>query len=131
MKDTFKNKPQSVTPIPSLDFKKIQRQIVQAAEDINKLSNSSFMLKMRKTILSADTDTKGTHVDASIIGNKADNAEISALVSKIASDPVSSAARVKMVRSVMHDKRDFPLSFYRNLLILAALTILITVAILI
>ena len=123
MKDTFKNKPQSVTPIPSLDFKKIQRQIVQAAEDINKLSNSSFMLKMRKTILSADTDTKGTHVDASIIGNKADNAEISALVSKIASDPVSSAARVKMVRSVMHDKRDFPLSFYRNLLIQAALTI--------
>ena len=78
---------------------------------------------MRKTILSADTDTKGTHVDASIIGNKADNAEISALVSKIASDPVSSAARVKMVRSVMHDKRDFPLSFYRNLLIQAALTI--------
>ncbi len=81
------------------------------------------MLKMRKTILSADTDTKGSHVDASIIGNKADNAEISALVSKIASDPVSSAARVKMVRSVMHDKRDFPLSFYRNLLIQAALTI--------
>ena len=81
------------------------------------------MLKMRKTILSGDTDTKGTHVDASIIGNKADNAEISALVSKIASDPVSSAARVKMVRSVMHDKRDFPLSFYRNLLIQAALTI--------
>jgi len=123
LKDTFKNKPQSVTPIPSLDFKKIQRQIVQATEDINKLSNSSFMLKMRKTILSADTDTKGTHVDASIIGNKADNAEISALVSKIASDPVSSVARVKMVRSVMHDKRDFPLSFYRNLLIQAALTI--------
>lgn len=81
------------------------------------------MLKMRKTILSADTDTKGTHVDASIIGNKADNAEISALVSKIASDPVSTAARVKLVRSVMHDKRDFPLSFYRNLLIQAALTI--------
>ena len=123
MKDTFKSKPQSVTPIPSLDFKKIQRQIVQAAEDINKLSNSSFMLKMRKTILSANTDTKGTHVDASIIGNKADNAEISALVSKIASDPVSTAARVKLVRSVMHDKRDFPLSFYRNLLIQAALTI--------
>jgi hypothetical protein len=123
LKDTFKSKPQSVTPIPSLDFKKIQRQIVQAAEDINKLSNSSFMLKMRKTILSADTDTKGTHVDASIIGNKADNAEISALVSKIASDPVSTAARVKLVRSVMHDKRDFPLSFYRNLLIQAALTI--------
>ncbi len=81
------------------------------------------MLKMRKTILSADTDAKGTHVDASIIGNKADNAEISALVSKIASDPFSSVARVKMVRSVMHDKRDFPLSFYRNLLIQAALTI--------
>ena len=81
------------------------------------------MLKMRKTILSADSDTKGTHVDASIIGNQANNAEISSLVSKIASDPFSTAARVKLVRSVIHDKRDFPLSFYRNLLIQAAITI--------
>ncbi|MDP6332202.1 MAG: hypothetical protein QF788_03910 [SAR324 cluster bacterium] len=123
MKNTFKNKPQSITPIPSLDFKKIQRQILKATDDVKKLSNSSFMLKMRKTILSADSDTKGTHVDASIIGNQTNNAEISSLVSKIASDPFSTAARVKLVRSVIHDKRDFPLSFYRNLLIQAAITI--------
>ncbi|MDP6216776.1 MAG: hypothetical protein QF649_06135 [SAR324 cluster bacterium] len=123
MKNTFKNKPQSITAIPSLDFKKIQRQILKATDDVKKLSNSSFMLKMRKTILSADSDTKGTHVDASIIGNQANNAEISSLVSKIASDPYSTAARVKLVRSVIHDKRDFPLSFYRNLLIQAAITI--------
>ncbi len=123
MKNTFKKKPQSITPIPSLDFKKIQRQILKATDDVKKLSNSSFMLKMRKTILSADSDTKGTHVDASIIGNQANNAEISSLVSKIASDPFSTAARVKLVRSVIHDKRDFPLSFYRNLLIQAAITI--------
>ena len=123
MKNTFKNKPQLITPIPSLDFKKIQRQILKATDDVKKLSNSSFMLKMRKTILSADSDTKGTHVDASIIGNQANNAEISSLVSKIASDPFSTAARVKLVRSVIHDKRDFPLSFYRNLLIQAAITI--------
>ena len=123
MKETFKGKLQAITPIPSLNFKKIQRQILQAVEDVNNFSNSSFMLKMRKTIMSADTGTKGAHVDASIIGNQADNAEISALVSKIASDPISTVARVKMVRSVMHDKRDFPLSFYRNLLIQAALTI--------
>ena len=123
MKNTFKNKPQSITPIPSLDFKKIQRQILKATDDVKKLSNSSFMLRMRKTILSADSDTAGTHVDASIIGNQANNAEISSLVSKIASDPFSTAARVKLVRSVIHDKRDFPLSFYRNLLIQAAITI--------
>ena len=123
MKETFKGKPQAITPIPSLNFKKIQRQILQAVEDVNNFSNSSFMLKMRKTIMSADTNTKGAHVDASIIGNQAGNAEISALVSKIASDPVSTVARVKLVRSVMHDKRDFPLSFYCNLLIQAALTI--------
>ena len=123
MKETFKGNSQAITPIPSLNFKKIQRQILQAVEDVNNFSNSSFMLKMRKTIMSADTGTNGTHVDASIIGNHADNAVISALVSKIASDPVSTVARVKLVRSVMHDKRDFPLSFYRNLLIQAALTI--------
>ena len=123
MKETFKGNPQAITPIPSLNFKKIQRQILQAVEDVNNFSNSSFMLKMRKTIMSAETGTKGAHIDASIIGNQADNAEISSLVSKIASDPVSTVARVKLVRSVMHDKRDFPLSFYRNLLIQAALTI--------
>ena len=123
MKETFKGNSQAITPIPSLNFKKIQRQILQAVEDVNNFSNSSFMLKMRKTIMSADTGTNGAHVDASIIGNHADNAVISALVSKIASDPVSTVARVKLVRSVMHDKRDFPLSFYRNLLIQAALTI--------
>ena len=123
MKDTFKNKPQSIKPIPSLDFKKFQRQISKATDDVKKLSNSSFVMKMRKTILSADPDTKGTHVDGSIIGNRANNAEISSLVSKLASDPFSTAARVKLVRSVIHDKRDFPLSFYRNLLIQAAITI--------
>ena len=123
MSNTFKRKSRSSNPIPSLDFTKIQRQILKATEDVKKLSNSSFMLKMRKTILSADSDTKGTHVDASIIGNRANNAEISSLVSKIASDPVSTAARVKLVRVIMHDKRDFQLSFYRNLLIQAAITI--------
>jgi len=123
LKETFKGNAQAITPIPSLNFKKIQRQILQAVEDVNNFSNSSFMLKMRKTIMSADTGTKGAHVDGSIIGNLADNAEVSALVSKIASDPVSTVARVKLVRSVMHDKRDFPLSFYRNLLIQATLTI--------
>ena len=123
MSNTFKRKSRSSNPIPSLDFNKIQRQILKATEDVKKLSNSSFMLKMRKTILSADSDTKGTHVDASIIGNQANNAEISSLVSKIASDPVSTAARVKLVRVIMHDKRDFQLSFYRNLLIQAAITI--------
>ena len=88
MKETFKGNAQAITPIPSLNFKKIQRQILQAVEDVNNFSNSSFMLKMRKTIMSADTGTKGAHVDGSIIGNLADNAEVSALVSKIASDPV-------------------------------------------
>jgi hypothetical protein len=123
LKEPFKSKSQAITPIPSLDFKRFQSQILQAVEDVNKLSNSSFILKMRKTIMSADSNTKGTHVDASIIGNQVDHAEISALVSKIASDPDSTVARVKLVRSVMHDKRDFPLSLYRNLLIQAALTI--------
>ena len=123
MKDTFKGKIQANKPIPSLDFKKFQSVILQAVEDVNKLSNSSFMMRMRKTIMSVDTDNKGNHVDASIIGNQIDNSEISALVSKITSDPVSTVARVKLVRSVMHDKREFPLSLYRNLLIQAALTI--------
>ena len=119
----FKSKSQTINPIPGLDFHKIQRQIIQASEDVNKLRNSSFISKMRKTILPADTGAKGVHVDASIIGNQAKNTEITALVSKISSDPISSTARVKLVRTMLRDKRDFPLSLYRNLLIQASLTI--------
>ena len=78
---------------------------------------------MRKTILPADTGAKGVHVDASIVANQAKNTEITALVSKISSDPISSTARVKLVRTMLRDKRDFPLSLYRNLLIQASLTI--------
>ena len=123
MNKIFKSKSQTINPIPGLDFHKIQRQIIQASEDVNKLRNSSFISKMRKTILPADTGAKGVHVDASIVANQAKNTEITALVSKISSDPISSTARVKLVRTMLRDKRDFPLSLYRNLLIQASLTI--------
>ena len=81
------------------------------------------MLKMRKTILSEDTKDKGTHVDASIIGNQIKSEATSSLVAKISSEPTASASRVKLVRTVLQDKRDFPLSLFRNLMIQAALTI--------
>ena len=123
MNKTFKSKAETLNPIPSLDFKKIQRQIIQVSEDASKFSNSSFLLKMRKTILPEETDDKGNHLDASIIGNKVKNPEITALVSKIRTDPISSNARVKLVRTMMRDKRDLPLSLYRNLMIQASLTI--------
>ena len=113
----------TIKPIPSLNFVKIERQVIQATEEVKKLRNFSFMMKMRKTILAADSADKGTHIDASIIGIQMKSKAVSSLVSKISSDLTSSAARVKLVRIVMQDKRDFPLSLYRNLLIQAALTI--------
>ena len=113
----------TIKPIPSLNFVKFQRQVIQATEEVKKLRNFSFMMKMRKTILAADSTDKGTHIDASIIGIQIKSKAVSSLVSKISSDLTSSAARVKLVRTVMQDKRDFPLSLYRNLIIQAALTI--------
>ena len=110
-------------PIPNLNFVKIQRQVIQATEEVKKLRNFSFMMKMRKTILATDSSDKGTHIDGSIIGIQIKSKAVSSLVSKISSDLTSSAARVKLVRTVMQDKRDFPLSLYRNLMIQAALTI--------
>jgi hypothetical protein len=113
----------TIKPIPSLNFVKIQRQVIKATEEVKKLRNFSFMMKMRKTIIAADSADKGTHIDASIIGIQMKSKAVSSLVSKISSDLTSSAARVKLVRIVMQDKRDFPLSFYINLMIQAALTI--------
>jgi hypothetical protein len=113
----------TIKPIPNLNFVKIQRQVIQAAEEVKKLRNFSFMMKMRKTILATDSADKGTHIDGSIIGIQIKSKAVSSLVSKISSDLTSSAARVKLVRTVMQDKRDFPLSLYRNLMIQAALTI--------
>ena len=113
----------AIKPIPNLNFVKIQRQVIQATEEVKKLRNFSFMMRMRKTILAADSTDKGTHIDASIIGIQIKSKAVSSLVSKISSDLTSSAARVKLVRTVMQDKRDFPLSLYRNLMIQAALTI--------
>ena len=113
----------TIKPIPNLNFVKIQRQVIQAAEEVKKLRNFSFMMKMRKTILATDSSDKGTHIDGSIIGIQIKSKAVSSLVSKISSDLTSSAARVKLVRTVMQDKRDFPLSLYRNLIIQAALTI--------
>ena len=58
----------TIKPIPNLNFVKIQRQVIQAAEEVKKLRNFSFMMKMRKTILATDSSDKGTHIDGSIIG---------------------------------------------------------------
>ena len=113
----------TIKPIPNLNFVKIQRQVIQAAEEVKKLRNFSFIMKMRKTILATNSADKGTHIDGSIIGIQIKSKAVSSLVSKISSDLTSSAARVKLVRTVMQDKRDFPLSLYRNLMIQAALTI--------
>ena len=123
MKKPISEKFSTNNPHPNIDFTKIEKEIIQTTEEIKKLSNSSFMMKMRKTILPQNSGTKGTHLDASIIGNQIKNNEISNLVSKIGNEPKSSASRVKLVRRVMGFKQDFPLSLYRDLLIQSALTI--------
>ena len=43
----------TIKPIPNLNFVKIQRQVIQTTEEVKKLRNFSFMMKMRKTILVA------------------------------------------------------------------------------
>ena len=111
-------------PFPALDFVKIEKEIIRATEDVKKLSSASFIIKMRKKILPSDADEKGSHLDASIIGNLVKSNSVSTIVSKIGSSPKISLERVKLVRAVMlDDKGDSPLSLYRNLMIQAALTI--------
>tara|TARA_Y100001970_G_C14249817_1_gene870955 strand:- start:2151 stop:3404 length:1254 start_codon:yes stop_codon:yes gene_type:complete len=110
-------------PHPNLDFIKIEREIIQITEEIKKFSKASFMMKMRSTLLPEEIGSKGRHLDGSIVANKVKSDEITSLVSKIRSEPKSSASRVKLVRSIMRLKQEFPLSMYRDLMIQAALTI--------
>ena len=123
MKKSSTNKFSTNKPHPNLDFTNIEREIIQITEEVKKLSKASFMIKMRNTLLPDDGGAKGKHLDGSIIGNKIKNDDISNLVSKIRNEPKSSAARVKLVRSIMRLKKEFPLSLYRNLMIQAALTL--------
>ena len=123
MKKSASNKFSTNQPHPNLDFTKIEREIIQITEEVKKFSKASFMLKMRNTLLPQESGSKGKHLDGSIIGNKIKNDDISNLVSKIRSEPKSSAARVKLVRSIMRLKQEFPLSLYRDLMIQAALTL--------
>jgi len=51
----WKGGPRTIKPIPNLNFVKIERQVIQATEEVKKLRNFSFMMKMRKTILAADS----------------------------------------------------------------------------
>jgi hypothetical protein len=120
----IKGSPLTSNPFPALDFVKIEKEIIRVTEDVKKLSGASFILKMRKKILPSETDEKGRHLDASIVGNLVKSSSVSAIVSKIGSSPKVSLERVKLVRAVMlDDKGDSPLSLYRNLMIQAALTI--------
>jgi hypothetical protein len=120
----IKGKTLTSNPFPALDFVKIEKEIIRATEEVKKLSGASFIIKMRKKILPSDSDEKGSHLDASIIGNFVKNSSVSSIVSKIGSSPKLSLERVKLVRAVMlDDKGDSPLLLYRNLMIQAALTI--------
>jgi len=123
LKKTTTEKISANSPHPNLDFTKIEREIIQITEEVKKLSKTSFMMKMRETLLPDETGSKGKHLDGSIIGNKVKNDEISTLISKIRSEPRSCAARVKLVRTIMRFKQEYPLSLYRDLMIQAALTI--------
>ena len=121
---SIKGRTLTSNPFPALDFVKIEKEIIRTTEEVKKLSGASFIIKMRKKILPSDSDEKGSHLDASIIGNFVKNSSVSSIVSKIGSSPKLSLERVKLVRAVMlDDKGDSPLLLYRNLMIQAALTI--------
>ncbi len=64
----IKGRTLSSNPFPALDFVKIEKEIIRTTEEVKKLSGASFIIKMRKKILPSDSDEKGSHLDASIIG---------------------------------------------------------------
>tara|TARA_B100000686_G_scaffold295532_1_gene326471 strand:- start:70 stop:414 length:345 start_codon:yes stop_codon:yes gene_type:complete len=92
--NSIKGKTLTSNPFPALDFIKIEKEIIRATEDVKKLSGASFILKMRKKILPSETDEKGSHLDASIVGNFVKSSSVSTIISKIGSSPKASLERV-------------------------------------
>ncbi len=118
----IQSKASSESPIPNLNFQNIQRQIILITEDIKKLGKSSFLMKMKNTLVSGATSSHGSsHIDGSILAKVSKKTGIGPLVSEVAKDPISTSARVQLIRALMYDQREYPLEYYRNMMIQAAL----------
>ena len=120
----IQSKSTQTSPIPNLNFLDFQREIILITEDIKKLGRASFLMKMKNTLMQAETSPGGkSHIDGSRLAEVSKQTGLRELVSEIVKDPTSTAARVQFIRALIQDQRHYKLPFYKDLLIQASLPV--------
>ena len=103
----------STSPIPNLNFLDFQRKIILITEDIKKLRKSSFLMKMKNTLTSSGPSLDGkSHMDGSLLAKTSKKPGLDSIVSELSKDPTSTTSRVKLIRTLMQDQRQYnPVSY--------------------
>ena len=114
----------STSPIPNLNFLDFQRKIILITEDIKKLRKSSFLMKMKNTLTSSGPSLDGkSHMDGSLLAKTSKKPGLDSIVSELSKDPTSTTSRVKLIRTLMQDQRQYNLQYYKDLMIQASLPV--------
>ena len=82
-------------------------------------------MKMKNTLIQANTVNEKNHVDGSIFKGISQFKDLNSHISEISKDPTSTSARVEFIRSLLSDNNKYDLKYYKNLLIQGALPIYI------
>ena len=114
----------STSPFPNLNFLDFQRKIILITEDIKKLRKSSFLMKMKNTLTSSGPSLDGkSHMDGSLLAKTSKKPGLDSIVSELSKDPTSTTSRVKLIRTLMQDQRQYNLQYYKDLMIQASLPV--------
>jgi hypothetical protein len=114
----------TVSAIPNLDFWGLQKRIILITEDIRKLTKSSFLTKMKHSLLGANEGfSKGSHINGSILSQALNTGAMRRIVTDLNRDPSSTNLRVQLLRTFMKEHKDHELEVYRNLIVQGALPI--------
>lgn len=124
MDKAIQQKSGAVSAIPNLDFWGLQKRIILITEDIRKMTKSSFLTKMKHSLLGVNEGfSKGSHINGSILSQVLNTGAMRRIVSDLNRDPSSTNLRVQLLRTFMKERKDHKLEVYRNLIVQGALPI--------
>ena len=124
MDKAIQQKSGAVSAIPNLDFWGLQKRIILITEDIRKMIKSSFLTKMKHSLLGANEGfAKGSHINGSILAQALSSGQLRRIVRDLNRDPSSTNLRVQLLRAFMREQKEHDLEVYRNLIIQGALPI--------
>ncbi|HIB44934.1 MAG TPA: hypothetical protein EYO46_01630 [Candidatus Lambdaproteobacteria bacterium] len=103
---------------PNINFINFQKQITEIIEDIRHHDKKSGVKKI------FGSKHENPHVDGRILGNEApNNKEVSKLIKQLDKDPTNPLDRLRLVNTVMADRKDHHLQTHMNMMLQASIPI--------